>query len=134
MSAYFDANKDKYIDLLFNISSNGDWSKWIEFCLEGVVEQSNDTERRCIALLKLSDQFNERIRTIGGSIRLNTIADSLFARPIVRIPYISKMCVVTYPTAEADIDKLVKVGILRQLKDTKVKTYVAIEILKIAYS
>ena len=134
MSAYFNANKDKYLDLLFKVSSEGGWSEWVAFCLEGVVQQAIDTERRCLALLDLSGEYRHRIQSIGRGLRLARIADSLFAQPIVRIPYISKMCSVTYPTAEADIEKLIKVGILQPMKDTKVKTYAAGEILKIAYS
>lgn len=29
MSAYFDANRDEYIDRLFRISSHGEWGEWI---------------------------------------------------------------------------------------------------------
>jgi Fic family protein len=46
MSAFFDENRDEYIDRLFRISTEGDWEGWIEFCLRGVVFQARDTENR----------------------------------------------------------------------------------------
>ena len=53
MSAFFEKRKKEYMDRLFNVSTRGDWEGWIRFCLEGVVAQSVDAEKRCDRLLKL---------------------------------------------------------------------------------
>jgi len=34
MSAYFDRNKDEYIDRLFHVSTDGAWTDWIAFACE----------------------------------------------------------------------------------------------------
>ena len=77
MSPYFDANRDRYIDHLFSVSTHGTWEAWIEFCLRGVAVQAQDTQRRCERLLDLHKDFHERLREVGGSVRLSAIVDDL---------------------------------------------------------
>lgn len=133
MSAFFDRNKDQYIDRMLKISTDGDWEGWIRFCLEGTIEQVKDTEKRCERLLALSRNYKEKILQVGGSIRLNTIVDDLFISPVVQIPQIVNRCEITYPTAKSDIDKLCSVGILSEMTEQSVKTFLCPDIIDITY-
>ncbi len=133
MSAYFDANKDEYMERLLRVSTHNDWRGWIQFCLLGVVEQAKDTERRCDRLVQLSGSFRERVKALAGSWRLQSIVDHLFLVPAVRIPSLAEQHIVSYPTAKADIDKLISAGILQEIPDSSPKTYFAPEILVITY-
>ncbi|MBS1816948.1 MAG: Fic family protein [Acidobacteria bacterium] len=121
MSAFFERRKKEYMDLLLSVSTHGTWDKWIEFCLEGVVTQAKDTERRCERLLGLHREFRERLR--GGSVRLSAIVDGLFDAPVVTVTNVKSAFRVTYPTARADLDKLEGLGILKPLPNTPVITY-----------
>jgi len=134
MSAFFDANRDEYIDRLFNVSARGDWDGWIEFCLHGAIKQAQDTELRCSRLLDVSGKFKERLNNVGGSHRLTAIADSLFTIPVIQIPVISETHNVSYPTAKSDIEKLVEAGILKELTDQRPKTYYSEEIFELIYA
>jgi len=133
MSAYFDANKDEYMKRLLRVSTHNDWYDWIRFCLLGVVEQAKDTEHRCDRLVQLSASFRERVNTLAGSWRLQSIVNHLFLIPVVRIPSLAERHNVSYPTAKADIDKLISAGILQEIPDSSPKTYFAPEILEITY-
>jgi hypothetical protein len=64
---------------------------------------------------------------------LNIIVDDLFLSPIVKITKIAKEHDITYPTAKADIDKLVGVNILAPLDSMAQKTFCAPEIFEITY-
>jgi hypothetical protein len=88
MSAFFEKRKDNYIDLLLNVSTKGDWESWIKFCLEGVVIQSVDTEKRCEKLLALHRDFHERLKT--GSVRLSNLVDRFFKSPVIGVTQYSK--------------------------------------------
>ena len=46
MGEYFEKNREEYIERLFNVSADGDWDRWIEFCLHGVVSQAKQTIER----------------------------------------------------------------------------------------
>lgn len=135
MSAYFDRFKDEYIDRLFQISTNGDWTAWIEFCLHGVVEQALDTQQRCTNLLALREEYHRRLAEISCSNRINRIVEDLFINPVVTAVSLRERTSVTYPTARADIDCLVQLGILQeiQLRQRRQKGYYCEDIFKITY-
>lgn len=121
MSAYFEKHKREYMDLLFNISTQGAWEPWIRFCLEGVVAQSIDTEKRCDKLLHLHRDFHGRIK--GGSVRLSKLVDNLFESPLITVNQYKSMFGVTYPTARSDLRKLAALGIIRELESMERITY-----------
>jgi Fic family protein len=113
LSAFFEKYKDEYIDLLFNVSKNGDWSGWIKFCLRATIEQSSDSIRRFDKLLELRSQYIEQINVVGGSIRLNRLIDYLFEQsPAITVAQAIELCGSTDPTARADIERLINAGIL----------------------
>lgn len=133
MSAYFDANKDEYLERLFRVSAHNEWRGWIHFCLSGVTEQAIDTARRCERLVQLSASYKERVNTLGGSWRLQSIVESLFVAPVLQIPALANQYSVSYPTAKADVDKLLSVGVLQEIPESSPKAYFAPEILSITY-
>ncbi len=133
MSEYFDRNKDLYIDLLLQVSSQGAWSNWIEFCLEGVVEQAQNTARRCEGLITLSRQFHERVSALKGTVRLTRIIDDLFIHPIAVVARIADRFEVTYPTARSDLKKLSREGILTRMQGADQITYFCGPIVDLTY-
>jgi len=133
MSAYFDDHRQEYIDRLLRVSTHADWDGWIEFCLRGVIAQAADTESRCEQLLVLNQDYKQRLAAIGGSLRLSAIVDRLFAVPVIRTAGLGSQFNITYPTAKADIEKLVRAGIVTEIAGSRTKTYVCSDILDIIY-
>ena len=133
MSAYFDRNKDLYIDHMLRVSTQGDWQAWIEFCLKGVVEQSRDTEARCTSLLALYREYQEKLNNIGGSIRLSAIVQQLFESPVAIVADVQRRHKVTYPTARADLQKLESAGILHRIEKFPRIAYYCPRIFDITY-
>jgi Fic family protein len=133
MSEYFEKNREKYIERLFNVSANGDWNQWIEFCLRGVVSQAKQTIERCERIRAIREGFAKKVQEVGGNIRLSRIVDDIFQSPFLRIVDLAKRLGVTYPTANADVERLVQAGILQALSDISPKTYYAPEVFGVAY-
>jgi Fic family protein len=131
MSPFFEKRKKEYMDLLFNVSAQGSWEAWIRFCLEGVVLQSIDAERRCDKLLKLQNEFRKTIK--GGSVRLSQLIDDLFFRPIITVSQYKTRFGVTYPTARLDLKKLEQAGIVQPLEGLDTITYYSSAIYRITY-
>jgi Fic family protein len=123
MSAFFEKRKDAYIDLLLNVSTKGDWESWIKFCLEGVIAQSVDTEKRCEKLLILHHDFHGKLK--AGSVRLSNLVDRLFKSPVIGVTQYSKEVNVSYPTARSDLKKLEQLGILKDLEMDPISYYCA---------
>jgi Fic family protein len=133
MSEFFEAHRDDYIAHLFNVSAKGDWSSWIEFCLQGTIQQAKEAISRCQRLLAVRDEFKRKLSQVGGSVRLADIVEDFFHSPFVRIADLPKRQGITYPTAKADIERLVEAGILKELSITRPKTYYAPDIFNVAY-
>ena len=131
MSAFFEKRKREYMDLLLGVSTNGAWDLWIQFCLEGVVLQTIDTEKRCNMLLALHRDFHKRLK--GGSVRLAGVVDGLFISPVISVMTVKGKFGVTYPTARSDLKKLEALGIIKELNDVNHITYYCPTIYDITY-
>jgi Fic family protein len=133
LSDYFEQHRDDYIQGLYQVSTLGNWEKWIEFSLQATIEQARSTIVRCESLLAIREQFRQRLNETGGHVRLHTIIDQIFITPMIRVTDAQSILQVTYPTAKSDLEKLVKAGILQKLNDSPAITYYAPEIFKVAY-
>jgi Fic family protein len=131
MSPFFEKRKKECMDLRLSVSTQGAWEQWIRFCLEGVVAQSVDTEKRCDKPLELHRDFQKR--TKGGSVRLSKLVDHLFSSPVISVNKYKEMFGMTYPTARSDLKKLEAMGMVRELQDTKQITYYCSPIYRITY-
>ena len=131
MSAYFERRRKEYMDLLFRVSTHGDWDRWMRFCLDGVIAQAKDTEQRCEKLLTLHRDFASRLK--GGSVRLSAIVERLFDNPVVTVVELKERFSVTYPTARSDLRKLEGLGILQPLDPSPQITYYCDPIFSITY-
>ena len=74
-----------------------------------------------------------RTAEAGGSIRLAQIVGLVFNSPLIQVVSLGRTLGVTYSTAKADIDRLVQVGILKELPGVSPKTYFAPQIFMVAY-
>lgn len=133
LSDILERQRDAYCDALFGVSTAGDWTGWLELCLNATIAQANETILRCEKLNSLRVEFSQRVNNCGGSIRLNQIVDELFKSPFVRIANLAKLLGVTYPTAKADCERLVSCNVLTLLPALSPATYYASEVFLIAY-
>jgi len=133
MSEYYEADHQKYCDLMYRVSTEGAWADWIAYCLIGVAQQAKRTIERCDRLRSLRDDYYQRLAGKPASLRLKQIIDGLFQAPVVAIADLPQSIGVTYPTAKSDVAKLVKAGVLAEFPDHHPKTYYAPEIFAIAY-
>lgn len=132
MSPFFEKYRDEYIHHLFQMSADGRWEPWINYCLTGTIEQAEDSFKRCSQLNALKEDMRGRVTS--GSARLHQIIDELFVHPFVTIPNLRDLLQVSYPTAKSDVDRLIAASILEEVEaSSNPKAYVAREILAIAY-
>jgi len=131
MSAFFERRKKEYMDLMLSVSTEGAWEPWLRFCLEGVVAQSIDAEKRCDKLLSLHKDFHNRLS--GGSVRLSKLVDHLFTSPVISVNQYKRLLSVTYPTARADLRKLEIAGIVEQVSGSEEITYYSPTIYRVTY-
>ncbi|MCB9765172.1 MAG: Fic family protein [Alphaproteobacteria bacterium] len=132
MSPWFDQHKSEYVDRMFAVSARGDWEPWLGFCLRGTIAQARDALRRLEDLIALRARYRDALARSGGSIRLHRIVDELFdLAPVARVASLAHTLDVTYPTAKADLDRLVELGILAEVDGAYPKTFFAPEIIRV---
>lgn len=131
MSEFFERNKREYSERLFNVSTNGEWPEWIDFAMQGTIEQSTASIDRCERLRRLRDGYNKKVLGLGK--RMREIIDMLFVRPVIRIAPVAKKCGVSREAARLDIRKLVDIGVLSELPKTRPMAFACFPIIEAAY-
>lgn len=114
LSGYFERRREEYYRLLLAVSRSGAWSEWIAFFLQGVVEQSQDAMKRSNRLLGLWQESRQRLQSARSSALLLQLVDNLFSYPVTTIARAAKQLKVTQRSAQLNIEKLVREGILKE--------------------
>lgn len=103
-SAYFNANRDEYVDHLLAVSQRGAWHDWLGFVLEAVRIQAADAYDAAQALLTLRDRYRERYRDAGPVLR--ELVDYLFERPYLTVTRAAEALDRTEPAVNNAMDQL----------------------------
>ena len=114
LSAFFERNRDEYMDYLLAVSQRGDWTTWINFFLDGVAEQARDAVSRSQRLLNLWQDYRNRMQAVRASSLSLQLIDLLFASPAVTAPYVEQQLKVTQASARNAIERLETAGILSE--------------------
>ena len=132
LSAYFERNRTEYYERLRRVSQNSEWTEWIEFFLNGVIQCSDEAIRVTHRFLDLRTKYERELkesRASGNAIILTTY---LFSNPVVTIPVAARYLGTGYPPAKKAVMYLVGAGILEQANARRRnKEYVAREIVDV---
>ncbi len=132
LSAYFERNRPEYYRLLLSISQAGSWSDWVRFFLRGVAEESRDAVARSNQLLELRQQYRKKLQTEKFPGRALELMETLFTEPVVTVAAASLRLGVTARSAEKNISKLVRTGMLSETTGKRrYRIFVAQKILRI---
>ena len=130
LSPYIEKRRQTYYDLLLQVSRRGDWEAWLHFFLQGVIVQSQDAVQRIRRLQQLRQAFQSRLETSRAAARLLKVVDLLFQQPILQNREVAVALGVNFPTSQRYIDRLVSLGILREITGhARNRVYQADEIL-----
>jgi Fic family protein len=82
LSAYFEAHRDDYYDLLQRVRTEGDWERWIRFFLDGVAETAHGAGVQAGLLLGLRELFRQRL---VGKPKALALVDELLINPFITV-------------------------------------------------
>lgn len=112
LSAFIDAHKNDYYDLLQRVRTHGDWIPWIRFFLQGVTETATAAGEQARELHRLREQYRALLR---GKPNALVLIDNLFINPYMTIGRAAKILGKTHPTARAAISAMEEAKILREM-------------------
>ena len=131
MSAYFEAHRQTYYDLLLAVSQRGAWEDWLIYFLRGVALQSRDAEVRVGRLQNLQERYRGQLQGPRIPARLFQMVDLLFAQPILTVRQVEAALGLDFTTAQRYVEQLVALGILREITGhARNRVYRADEVLQ----
>ena len=112
LSAYIDARRRDYYDLLQRTRTQGAWTEWLEFFLRGIAVTARAALVQTQALLDLRTELMREARDVPNA---DSLIDALFSNPFTTLPATTKIIGKTTPTASALINALRTRGILEEV-------------------
>ncbi|MEM6260569.1 MAG: Fic family protein [Planctomycetota bacterium] len=133
LSAYFNRHRTAYYRLLLDVSTNNNWTDWILFFLQGVIDQASDAIDCSRRLTSLHQEFTEKLQAEDHSATVFRLLDQLFIRPGTTGALVALDLEVSPKTAYNTIEKMVAANILYEVTGKKRnKIYLARPILQAA--
>jgi Fic family protein len=131
LSAFFEANRQDYYDLLLSVSQQGAWEDWLIFFLTGVDQQAGEAANRLEQLTALRSKYLEMISGVRTRETISRAIDFLIGQPVITVSQLQAGIELNnFVTAQRYVDRLINLGILRQLEGrARNRLFVADEIL-----
>ena len=116
LSLYFKQHRSEYYRLLDLVRAEGDWEAWLDFFLEGVEDTASNAVRTAQRLVELFKDDTTRVQSVGRATSSTLrIFNALCERPITTLNDLCQRIGLSFPTATKGIDRLVNLGIVREL-------------------
>ena len=119
LSDFFERYRNEYYDLLLEVGRVGNWHAWLEYFIRAVAEQSKVAEETGHKILDLQKKYRQQLQKESVPITVFGLLDMLFLNPFVSLTGISDCLKITWPTAKASVDRLIKLGILKEISGRK---------------
>lgn len=84
VSAFFEAHKEEYIELMRAVSRDNDWTNWTAFFLRAIAEQAESNLRTDKDIMSLYEKMKEPFREISGSKWHIAAQDFIFEYPVFK--------------------------------------------------
>lgn len=118
LSAFFEATRRDYYDLLSGVSQKGEWTPWLTYFLNGVARQSEDALSRAERINQKLGLWRKDAAGTSSKAPLLLI-DMLAANPYLTVNKAAKQLGVAFTTAQRAIDRLEKLSIVSKVGPAK---------------
>lgn len=119
MSAFFEKDRNLYLEKLSAVSKNNDYATWIKYFLEGVIQQAEINTMKAKILLDFYNRYKEICVNEMTSKYAIMLLDEIFKHPAFKAKQIQDVIPGSKGTLYNILDEFVDKGILK--KDDKVR-------------
>lgn len=119
MSAFFEKDRNLYLEKLSAVSKNNDYATWIKYFLEGVIQQAEINTMKAKTLLDFYNSYKEICVNEMTSKYAIMLLDEIFKHPAFKAKQIQDVIPGSKGTLYNMLDEFVDKGILK--KDDKVR-------------
>ena len=131
LSAFFEATRRDYYDLLSGVSERGEWEPWLAYFLNGIARQSEDALSRAKRINRMLVEWRNKVAGISSKTPLQII-NMLAGNPYLTTNKVAKQLGIAFTTAQRAIEKLEKLSVVAKVSAAKRdRVYCAKSILSI---
>jgi Fic family protein len=124
LSKYIIEKKNKYYNLLRNVTEKREWEDWILFMLDAIEKTSEHTTQKIIAIRSLLEQTLETAqKKLPNRVYSKELIELLFHQPYTKGQFIVDAGIAKRKTAADYLKELEKIGIMKSKKIGKEKLY-----------
>jgi len=135
LSGYLAKNRSDYYECLQHVREDGNWRGWIEFFLRAVSHQAKDALECAHRILKLKQNYRDRLQKKWSSAAVLALLDSLFLNPYLKVSDAAKRMKVSYNAAQGALGKLEDLKIVKEITGQKRnRIFCAHELLRVIES
>lgn len=118
ISAFFEATRADYYDLLSTVAKKAAWGHWLEYFLNGVARMSEDALSRAKRINALLARWRQ---AVAGTSSKTTpaLVELLAENPFWTINKAAERLGVVYTTAQRAVEKLESLGILDRVSEAR---------------
>ncbi|MFD8967729.1 Fic family protein [Streptomyces sp. NPDC059568] len=119
LSPWLETRRTAYQEQLFEVSATGDFEPWVQFFCEAVTAQAKEAVERVGTLVNLKKGMLDTLHQAGSKGITRRIVEDLVGYPMLTITSAAEQYDVSYQAASNAVNKLVKLGLLRQFSEGK---------------
>ncbi len=128
LSAYIEAHRQDYYDLLQRVRTDADWVGWLRFFLTGVTETARAAVQQSRQLLDLREKYRTRLRE---KPRAAALLDELFMNPYMTVTRATDILGTARETARQAVAVLEENGMLEEVSGRSWRrVFLAVPILR----
>ena len=135
MSEYLEANRSEYYDRLLAITEANDWTGWIRFFLEALINQAESNLEKVRRIRDLYEEVRRKIVEATHSQYAMAATDAFFMRPVIAGPiFAEEVGFNNRVTANNMLRQLESGGIIKRIREGSGRTpsvYVLTELINI---
>ena len=122
LSAYLEAHREEYYYRLQNISEHKDWSGWIAFFFQAMINQAKSNNQKLKTIIALYEEMKKEIREITRSQYTIQLLDAIFHRPVFNANDFAILSKIPKKTVDALLKQLRRANILTTLRESRGRT------------
>jgi Fic family protein len=132
LSAYFERNRNVYVDHLQRVREEGAYEEWVTFFLRAVTAQARLATETAEALIKVGARFREQLRSVRARGQAIDAAEALIGNPFLTVPRLANDLGLTRQGAQYVITTLQRAEIVTPVRgSSRPALYVAREVLEV---
>ena len=120
LSDFLEKNRASYYDAFSRVRESNDLIHWIKFFLNAVITTSVEGKNTFKAILKLKEEFEGKILTLGRKVQnAKNLLHLLYRKPVVNVDDVVEFLDITKRSARDLLKEMIRVGILTEVTGFK---------------